>query len=132
MKAASNKLLWVYLFLILIARPSNGTEGDPETVLVTYHAKAGKADQLASLINRTWTTYQRLGMVFDRPHIVIKGKEHDGMFLAEIVPWKSHAMPDHAPAEVHALWEQMQTLCEKRAGHDAIEIPEVEVLSGNF
>jgi hypothetical protein len=37
-------------------------------------------------------------------------------------------MPDNAPTEVHTLWEEMQTLCEKRGGRDGIEIPEVQLL----
>jgi predicted metal-binding protein len=41
---------------------------------------------------------------------------------------KSHSMPDNAPAEVHDLWDEMQTLCEKRGGRAGIEIHEVEVL----
>jgi hypothetical protein len=61
-------------------------EDDAETVLATYHIKEGKTDALAQLIDRAWVTYQRLGMVFDRPHIILKGKENGGMFLAEILP----------------------------------------------
>jgi hypothetical protein len=121
------------LILILIsglisAAHVRAGEDDPETVLVTYHIKESKADALAQLIDRTWMTYQRLGMVFDRPHLVMKGKEKGGMFIAEILPWKSHSMPDNAPAEVQALWDEMQTLCEKRGERDGIEIPEVQVL----
>jgi hypothetical protein len=106
-------------------------ESDPETVLVTYHVKEGKADELAQLIDKTWTTYQRLGMVLDKPHLVMKGKEKGGLFIAEIVPWKSHDKPDNAPAEVFALWDEMRRLCEKRDNRDSIEIPEVEVLRNN-
>ena len=106
-------------------------ESDPETVLATYHVKEGKADELAQLIDKTWATYQRLGMVFDKPHLVMRGKEKGGVFMAEILPWKSHDKPDNAPAEVFALWDQMQKLCEKRAGRDGIETPEVEVLRTN-
>jgi hypothetical protein len=106
-------------------------ESDPETVLVTYHVKEGKADELAQLIDKTWTTYQRLGMVLDKPHLVMKGKEKGGLFMAEILPWKSHDKPDNAPAEVFALWDEMRRLCEKRDNRDSIEIPEVEVLRNN-
>lgn len=70
-------------------------------------------------------------MVFDRPHIIMKGKEKGGMFMVEVVPWKSHSMPDNAPAEIFALWNEMQKLCEKRDNRAGIEIPEVEVLRNN-
>jgi len=103
-------------------------EDDPETVLVIYHVKEGKADAVAQIIDRAWALYQRRGMVFDRPHIILKGKETGGMFVAETLPWKSHSMPDNAPADVHSLWDEMQTLCEKRGGRDVIEIPEVQLL----
>jgi pyridoxine/pyridoxamine 5'-phosphate oxidase len=107
-------------------------ENEPETVLVRYHVKAGKSDELAQLIDRTWATYQRLGMVLQRPHLVMKGNEDGGVFMAEVLPWKSHSMPDNAPAEVQALWDKMQALCEKRGDRDSIEIPEVEVLRNDF
>lgn len=103
-------------------------ESDPETVLVTYHVKAGKADDLAKLIDRTSATYQRLGLVFDKPHLVMRGKEKGGIFMAEILPWKSHSAPDNAPKEVHALWDEMQKLCGPRGDRDGIEIPEVQVV----
>lgn len=117
------------LFVLLIAGTrAMAAESDPETVLVTYHVKAGKADELAKLIDRTWATYQRLGLVFDEPHIVMRGKEKGGIFMAEILPWKNHSAPDNAPAEVHALWDEMQKLCEPRGDRDRIEIPEVQVV----
>lgn len=107
-------------------------ESDPETVLATYHVKEGKSDELAHLLDKAWATYQRLGMVLERPHVVMKGKEKGGAFMAEILPWKSHSAPDNAPAEVFALWDEMRKLCEKRGERDGIEIREVEMLRNNF
>jgi hypothetical protein len=120
----------VVLLISVLVSAMHGlaAENDPETVLVTYHIKESKGDALAQLIDRAWITYQRLGMVLDRPHLVLRGKEKGGMFMAEILPWKSHSMPDNAPAVVSALWDEMQTLCGKRDGHDVIEIPEVQLL----
>jgi hypothetical protein len=106
-------------------------ESDPETVLATYHVKEGKTDELAQLLDKAWSTYQRLGMVLDEPHLVMKGKEKGGAFVAEILSWKSHSVPDNAPAEVFALWDEMHKLCEKRGERDGIEIREVEVLRNN-
>jgi len=42
-----------------------------------------------------------------------------------------NSAPDHAPAEVRALWDQMELLCERRSDRDTIEIPEVEILRNN-
>ena len=103
----------------------------PETVLVTYHVREGKTDELAQLLDKAWATYQRLGMVLDKPHLVMKGKEKGGVFMAEILRWKSHSAPDNAPAEVFALWDEMQKLCEKRGERDGIEIRETEMLRNN-
>ena len=128
MKAILKNLIVVLVGTLVAAAGAIAAESDPETVLVTYHVKAGKADELAKLIDRTWATYRRLGLVFAKPHMVMRGKDESGEFMAEILPWKSHAAPDHAPAEVKALWDQMQLLCERRGDRDTIEIPEVEVL----
>ena len=35
----------------------------PETVMVTYHAKGGAADELARVITDHWSTAKRLGLV---------------------------------------------------------------------
>jgi hypothetical protein len=125
MKAAISLLLTSFLASTVVA---TAAEDDPETVLVTYHVKEPATDQLLQLIDQAWQTYQRLDMVFDRPHMVMKGKEKGGIFIAEILRWKSHSNPDNARAEVFDIWDKMQPLCEKRGGRDGIEIPEVEVL----
>ena len=45
----------------------------------------------------------------------------------EILTWRDHDTPDNAPPEVHAVWDRMRPLVEKR-GADAIEIEEVDLL----
>lgn len=121
-------LLSILAGVVLTGAFARAAQDEPETVLVTYHVKEGKTDQLARVLDQTWATYQRLGMVFDKPHLVMKGKEKGGVFMSEILPWKSHDKPDNAPAEVFALWDEMRKLCEKRGDRDSIELPEVEVL----
>jgi hypothetical protein len=128
MKPMANILIVPLIVTFITITTVAAAENDPETVLVTYHVKSGKTDELAKLIDRTWATYQRLGLVFDQPHLVMRGTEKGGDFFAEILPWKSHSAPDNAPAEVHALWDEMQTLCEKRGGREGIEIPEVQIV----
>jgi hypothetical protein len=57
------------------------------------------------------------------PQTVVKGKEETGApFVLEILTWKDHDAPDHAPAEVKALWAKLEDLCEKRDGHRGIGI----------
>ena len=126
------KLINFVTFVILaLVGTAAAAESDPETVLVRYHVRAGKSGELANLIDRTWDAYRRLGLVFDRPHIVMRGEEKGGEFLAEIVPWKSHSAPDNAPSEVHALWDEIEKLCERRGDRNAVEIPEVDVLKND-
>ena len=140
------RVIWTFAIVLSIASGGIGflcaAETDPETVLVTYHVREGKTDELvvhssgkkltyAQLLDKAWATYQRLGMVLDKPHLVMKGKEKGGVFMAEILRWKSHSAPDNAPAEVFALWDEMQKLCEKRGERDGIEIRETEMLRNN-
>src|ERR1043166_1425631 len=75
-------------------------ESDPEIVLATYHVKEGKTDELAQLLDKAWATYQRLGMVLDKPHLVMKGKEKGGAFVAEILSWKSHSRSEEHTSEL--------------------------------
>jgi hypothetical protein len=124
-------LLSILIFgsLILTCDFACAAEDDPETVLTKFQVKRGRTDDLLRLLDRAWATYQRLGLVRDEPHLVMRGKEDDGSeFVAEILPWKTHAAPDHAPPEVHVIWDAMQNLCEKRGDHKGIEFPEVEVV----
>lgn len=131
MQTSLKNFILVLVVGLATAMRATAADSDPETVLVTYHVKAGKADELAKLIDQTWAIYRRLGLVFDKPHIIMRGKEESGVFFAEILPWKSHSAPDRAPAEVRALWDQMELLCERRSDRDTIEIPEVEILRNN-
>ena len=63
-----NFILVLVVGLVTAAR-ATAAESDPEIVLVTYHVKASKTDELAKLIDQTWAIYRRLGLVFDKPHI---------------------------------------------------------------
>jgi hypothetical protein len=44
--------------------------------------------------------------------------------------WASHAAPEHAPDSIKKIWEQEQSLCEARNGHEAIQGGEVELVTG--
>ena len=104
----------------------------PETVIITYLVKAGKENEMATLIKRHWTTITKLGLMIGDFHHVFRGEDDSGKtFFVEIFTWKSHAAPDTAPVQVTEIWNAMQLLVEPRLGHDGIEYPEVhEVNSG--
>ena len=87
----------------------------PETVLVTYRAKAGSETQVEALVRRQWATLQRLDLVTHETHVLVR----DHATFTEVFTWKSADIPDAAPAEVTAIWSEMGKVTEK------IEIREV-------
>jgi hypothetical protein len=105
------------------------TKDDTETVYTTFRVIPGKETEFAKVLAKAWPTYHRLGMVLERPHLVLSGADDAGRpYFIEILTWKDHDAPDHAPAEVQAIWDQMTALCEKRDGHRRIEFYEVKVI----
>jgi hypothetical protein len=101
----------------------------PETVLVTYHVKPGSEAAMEKLLREDhWPLLRRMGFVRETPHVLVRCVEDGGKpCFREILTWRDHDTPDNAPPEVHAVWDRMHTLVEKRGG-DAIEIDEVELL----
>jgi hypothetical protein len=43
----------------------------------------------------------------------------------EVFTWKSPDIPDHAPAEVRAIWQRLEDACEPRDGRPGIDFAEV-------
>jgi hypothetical protein len=108
-----------------------GTAQDsPETVLVAYHARAGKEAELQAAILRAWDIYKGKSLVFARPHVILKETEDgDKIRFVEIFTWVSHAGPAHAPDSVKAIWQQELLLCEDRDGHHGIDGGEVSLVT---
>ncbi|MDX6713054.1 MAG: hypothetical protein QOH96_4070 [Blastocatellia bacterium] len=101
---------------------------EPETVVTTFHVKDGKEAEMSELIQRAWKTYNKLGMVLQQPNIIAHGTDDAGkLFYIEILSWKNQDTPDNAPAEVKAIWAEMEALCEKREGHRGIVFSEVQI-----
>src|ERR1700693_1361172 len=139
----SDKLMKITYFLLALAVLSlnacsttsrthdASAKTDPETVLVTYHVKAGKEVELQEILSRIWQIYRTEHLVFAEPHIIVRDTEvGDKTRFVEIFTWVSHAGPEHAPEAVQTLWKQEHSLCEARSGHDGIEGGEVEILTG--
>jgi uncharacterized protein (TIGR02246 family) len=102
----------------------------PETVLVTLHAKAGGETELARTIAKHWDTAQRLNLVQDSPHVSLRGLEPDGKaFFVEVFAWRDAHIPDNAPAEIRAVWDELNNLVEPRGGHPGLDL--VAVTSAN-
>ena len=122
------------LFLAVASAAPSGAAGEtpakPETVHVTYHVRAGKEAELARVLARHWPTCRRLGLVLEKPHLIVRGYgEGHRPYFVEILTWKDSDAPDNAPPEVRAIWKDLEALCEKREDRPGIEIDEVEIVS---
>ncbi len=126
------RILWLCLLtvatLLFSAMGANAASPtDPETVLVTYRATKDKESDLLGVVRRQWQTLRRLNFVREAPHTLVRATdEKGGVYFVEVLTWVSASIPDHAPAEVQAIWAELNKLCEARDGHRGIEITEVE------
>jgi hypothetical protein len=95
---------------------------DAETIYCVYHAKPGREAACADLLAKTWSLYRRLDLVLAKPHVVVRGSDEAGKpYFVEILTWRDAAIPDHAPAEVRAVWKELQGVCEPRGGRPGID-----------
>jgi hypothetical protein len=102
--------------------PGPGTE----TIHSVAHVKPGHETEYAKLSEKAWALYKRLGFVLDRPHVVLRGSDEKGRpYFVEVFTWKSPDIPDHAPAEVKAIWQQLEEACEARDNRPGIDFSEV-------
>ena len=102
--------------------PGPGTE----TIHSVAHVKAGHETEYAQLSEKAWAVYRHLGLVLDRPHVVLRGTDEKGRsYFVEVFTWKSPDIPDHAPPEVRAIWQQLEGACEARDGRPGIDFSEV-------
>ena len=96
-----------------------------ETVMVTYHVKAGQEAALQEELSRAWAVYQDGKLVYDRPHLILRAKaDVDKPKFTEIFTWA--VSPDDPSHAVLAEWKAEQALCEARDGRPGIEIEMVE------
>lgn len=101
----------------------------PETVHVTYHAKAGSEADLEKAIASQWAVARRLNLLNPTPHVVGRGVEDgDKTYFVEIAEWRDENIPDHAPPEMQAIWKEMNTLVESRKGRPGIDFVQVALV----
>jgi hypothetical protein len=124
--------LFIVMALALIGCSTtdhSSVKGDPETVLVTYHVKPGKEAEFQAVLSRAWEVYRGEHLVFPEPHVVVQDTENGGKpRFVEILTWVSRSIPEHAPESVKTIWQQEESLCEKRGEHYSIEPGEVKLL----
>lgn len=110
--------------------PAQQGREKPETVMATFHAKAGSEAELARVIARHWTVARGLKLVRDTPHVTLRGNEDgDKTYFVEIFTWRDAGIPDAAPAEIQAIWAELNKLVEPRGGRPAIDFVEVSVVA---
>jgi len=99
----------------------------PETVLITLHAKAGAIESLADVVAKHYDTARQLNLLAPgAPHLTLQAKDADNRtYLVEILTWRDGSIPDHAPADIQAIWKEMNALVEPRSGRPGIDIVEV-------
>jgi hypothetical protein len=104
--------------------------GQPETVMVTLHAKPGGEAELERVIARHWATAQKMKLVRDTPHVTLRGtEENNNVYFVEIFTWRDARVPDAAPAEIRNIWNEMNRLVEARGGHPGLDLVPVSLLS---
>jgi len=106
------------------------TAKEPETVMVTLHAKPGAEADLERVIAQHWTTARQLNLVREAPHVTIRGTE-DGnkTYFIDVFTWREARIPDAAPAEIQKIWNAMNRLVESRDGHAGLEFAAVSIVA---
>lgn len=106
---------------------SQAAAEQPETVLITLHAKAGAIDSLADVVARHYDTARRLNLLAPAaPHLTLQAKDADNRpYLVEILTWRDASIPDAAPPDIQAIWKEMNSLVEPRSGRPGLDIVEV-------
>src|SRR5215472_3627417 len=123
----------VLTFSLSAQKAGSGLPGPgSETIYSIAHVKRGMETQYAELSARSWAIYRKLDLVLPAPHIVIRGADSGNPpYFVEIFAWKNAEIPDHAPAEVRAVWQELENACESRNGRPGIDFTEVTAVAVN-
>jgi hypothetical protein len=115
---------------LLTASTRAGARADePETVIVTWRVKAGAEAEAQAILARHWETARRLNLVRESPHVTLRTSDAAGKTFVEIFTWRDAAIPDAAPAEIRAIWDDMNKIAEPRGGRPGLEIAMAEIVS---
>ena len=105
------------------------------TSLCIYRVKPGSELAFRGLLAKHWPTLRRVGLAADVPSTIYQGSEGEkAPVFFEVLNWKDAEGPNmaHELPDVMAVWEPMGKLCEARAGHPAMEFPQVERIEVPF
>jgi hypothetical protein len=127
----SPHFLFLALLVLLCACSTSSHRKTPrDPTVVIYHVKRGSEAELEPLLTRLWDTYQREGLVFSEPHVLVRAHEDDehDRFI-EVFMWRGYFATEYPSERVTALLEQIQSLCEPRGGHLAIEFRNAQMFA---
>lgn len=99
----------------------------PETVVISYRAKPGRQGDLLAVLRRQWRVLTRLKLVQPSGHQLFQGRDEFGgdTVFVELFTWKDAGTPDHPPAAVSAVWNQMRPLLAPGGADQGIRITTV-------
>ena len=102
---------------------------EPETVMITFHAKPGSESELARAIAQHWATARAMKLLAESPHLTLQGREKGKTYFIDIFTWRNAHIPDAAPLEIRKIWSEMNALVESREGHPGLELDTVSVVA---
>lgn len=119
----------VLVALVTMPRVFARKAESPETVMVTLHVKPGAEPDGARVLARHWETARRLNLVQESPHLTLRvsGPANKASFV-EIFTWRDSSIPDAAPPEIRAIWDDMNKIADPRGGRPGLEIAMVEIV----
>ena len=96
---------------------------EAETVIARFLVKSGKEAEFESLLTESWQTYLRLGLIEEKPHLILRGQDREGKpYFLEFLTWKDRNIPMQPPAEVQKLWTQFHACCDRIEFQENLEI----------
>jgi hypothetical protein len=99
--------------LLILAMATTAYAETPETVITTYHPKAGKEAELLQVLRDAWSVYTKLNLVTGTHQLYRATPEGGAAYFVEIFTWRDEAIPDNAPPEVLKVWNAMRTTTDK-------------------
>ena len=121
---------WLTL-LVVMAAAATARAAEPETVMITLQPKAGSEQTLADVIARHYDTARRLELLEPgAAHVTLRGADGaDKPYFVEILTWKDASVPDHAPAAILSIWNDMNALVEPRGARPGLDIVPVTTVT---
>ena len=93
-------------------------------VIVAYHPKPGKEDELLALVRSRVPNLRKEGLVTDREPVIMRSR--DGT-IVEVSEWKSRAAiaAAHKNPNVLAMWNKIFAVCDCVPLNRLVEVQEM-------